>query len=175
MLECKSGKSRYTQTNRKCWPWNTEQNKVKANRVLSRKYADHRKHPFSNNPRDDLRHRHHWMIDTEIRLVMFLQSKKDNLYSHKNKTRSWLDGLTDSTDMSLSKLQEIVKQRDAWHAAVIQDFRIHPLGWNGWISLQSKGLSKAFSHTTVQKHQFFGAQLSSYSNSHIHTWPLEKP
>ena len=56
-----------------------------------------------------------------------------------------------------------------------QDFRIHPLGWNGWISLQSKGLSKAFSHTTVQKHQFFGAQLSSYSNSHIHTWPLEKP
>ena len=50
-----------------------------------------------------------------------------------------------------------------------------PLGWTGWISLQSKGLSRVFSNTTVQKHQFFGTQLSSQSNSHIHTWPLEKP
>ena len=50
-----------------------------------------------------------------------------------------------------------------------------PLGWTGWISLQSKRLSRVFSSTTVQKHQFFGAQLSSRSNSHIHTWPLEKP
>ena len=47
--------------------------------------------------------------------------------------------------------------------------------WTGWISLQSKQLSRVFSNTTVQKHQFFGAQLSSQSNSHIHTWPLEKP
>ena len=50
-----------------------------------------------------------------------------------------------------------------------------PLGWTGWISLQSKGFSRVFSSTTVQKHQFFGAQLSSQSNSHIHTWLLEKP
>ena len=50
-----------------------------------------------------------------------------------------------------------------------------PLGWTGWISLQSKGLSRVFSNTTVQKYQFFGTQLSSQSNSHIHTWPLEKP
>ena len=50
-----------------------------------------------------------------------------------------------------------------------------PLGWTGWISLQSKGLSRVFSNTTVKKHQFFHAQLSSQSNSHIHTWPLEKP
>ena len=50
-----------------------------------------------------------------------------------------------------------------------------PLGWTCWISLQSKGLSWVFSNTTVQKHQFFGAQLSSQSNSHIHTWLLEKP
>ena len=50
-----------------------------------------------------------------------------------------------------------------------------PLGWTGWISLQSKGLSRVFSNTTVQKHQLFHAQLSSQSNSHIHTWPLEKP
>ena len=48
------------------------------------------------------------------------------------------------------------------------------LGWTGWMSLKSKGLSRVFSKTTVQKHQFFGAQLSSQSNSHIHTWPLEK-
>ena len=50
-----------------------------------------------------------------------------------------------------------------------------PLGWTGWISLQSKGLSRVFSNTTVQKHQFFGAQLWLWSNSHIHTWLLEKP
>ena len=50
-----------------------------------------------------------------------------------------------------------------------------PLELTCWISLQSRGLSRVFSNTTVQKHQFFGAQLSSQSNSHIHTWPLEKP
>ena len=50
-----------------------------------------------------------------------------------------------------------------------------PLGWTGWISLQSKWLSRVFSNTTIQQHQFFGSQLSSQSNSHIHTWPLEKP
>ena len=50
-----------------------------------------------------------------------------------------------------------------------------PSEWTGWISLQSKGLSRVFSRTAVQKHQFFSAQLSSQSNSHIHTWPLEKP
>ena len=55
----------------------------------------------------------------------------------------------------------------------IQDW--FPLGWTGWISLQSKGLSRVFSNTTVQKHQFFNAQLSLWSNSHIHTWLLEKP
>ena len=50
-----------------------------------------------------------------------------------------------------------------------------PLEWTGWISLQSRGLSRVFSNTTVQKHQFFGTQLSSQSNFRIHTWPLEKP
>ena len=55
----------------------------------------------------------------------------------------------------------------------IQDWS--PLEWSGWISLQSKRLSRVFSNTTVQKHQFFGAQLSSQSNSHIHTRPLEIP
>ena len=55
----------------------------------------------------------------------------------------------------------------------IQDW--FPLGWTGWISLQSKGFSRVFSKSTVQKHQFFGTQLSLESNSHIHTWLLEKP
>ena len=48
------------------------------------------------------------------------------------------------------------------------------LGWTGWISLQSKELSRVFSNTTTKKHQFFSAQLSSQSNSHMHVWPLEK-
>ena len=51
----------------------------------------------------------------------------------------------------------------------------YPSEWTGWISLQSKGLSRIFSNTTVQKHQFFSAQPSSQSNSHIHAWPQEKP
>ena len=55
----------------------------------------------------------------------------------------------------------------------IQDW--FPLGWTGWISLLLKGLSRVSSNTTVQKHQFFGAQLSLLSNSHIHTWLPEKP
>ena len=55
----------------------------------------------------------------------------------------------------------------------IQDW--YTWGLTALISLQSKGLSRVFSNTTVQKHQFFGVQLSSQSNSHIHTWPLEKP
>ena len=50
-----------------------------------------------------------------------------------------------------------------------------PLGLTGLISLQSKGHSRVFSNTTVQKHQFFGTQPSLWSNSHIHTWLLEKP
>ena len=55
----------------------------------------------------------------------------------------------------------------------IQDWFL--LGWTGWISLQSKGLSRVFSNTTVQKHQLFSTRVSSWSNFHIHTWPLEKP
>ena len=50
-----------------------------------------------------------------------------------------------------------------------------PLGWTGWMVLQSKGLSRVFSNTTVKKHQFFNTQFSLESNSHIHMWPVEKP
>ena len=54
----------------------------------------------------------------------------------------------------------------------IQD--LFPLGWTGWISLQSKGLSRVFSNTIVQRHQFFGAKLPLWSNFNIHAWLLEK-
>ena len=50
-----------------------------------------------------------------------------------------------------------------------------PLGWTGWLSLQSKGLSRVFFNTMIHKHKFFGAQLSLYSNFHIYTWLLKKP
>ena len=63
-------------------------------------------------------------------------------------------------------------------SASVLPMNIHdwfPLGLTGWISMQSKGLSRVFPNTTVQKHQFFGAQLSLWFNSHIHTWLLEKP
>ena len=63
-------------------------------------------------------------------------------------------------------------------ASAVLTMNIHdwfPLELTGWVSMQSKVFSRVFSNTTVQKHQFFGAQLSSQSNTHIHTWPLEKP
>ena len=59
------------------------------------------------------------------------------------------------------------------HPMNIQDW--FAWGWTGWISLQSKGFTRVFSNTTVQKHQFFGTQLSLQSSSHIHTWLLKKP
>ena len=55
----------------------------------------------------------------------------------------------------------------------VQDW--FPSEWTGWITLLSKGLSRVFSNSTVQKHQFFSTQLSLWSSSHIHTWLLEKP
>ena len=77
---------------------------------------------------------------------------------------------------SLSQHQGLFKWVSSSHHVVtmnIQDWS--PLRWTGWISLQSKGLPRIFANTTVQKHQFFGAQVSSESNSHIHAWPREKP
>ena len=76
-----------------------------------------------------------------------------------------------SSSHQVAKVLEFQLQQQSFQWIFRTDF----LGWTGWISLQSKGLSRVFSDTTVQKHQFFGTQLSSRSDSHIHTWPLEKP
>ena len=76
----------------------------------------------------------------------------------------------------VSSSHQVAKVLESFNISLpmnIQDWS--PLGWTGWISLQSKGFSELFSNTTVQKHPFFGTQLSLYSNSHTHTWLLEKP
>ena len=65
--------------------------------------------------------------------------------------------------------------RIRWPKYCSFSFSIIPLGWTSWISLQSRGLSRVFSNTTVQKHQFFGTQPFLWFTSHIHTWLLEKP
>ena len=78
----------------------------------------------------------------------------------------------------VSSLHQVDKVLEFQLSATVLPMNIQdwfPLGWTGWISLQSKGVSKAFSKTTVQKHQFFGSQLSVLSSSHIHIWLLEKP
>ena len=86
-----------------------------------------------------------------------------NLSQHQGKSRLFTwdgQGVRDSASASVLPM-------------IIQDW--FPLGLTDWISLQSKGPSRNFSHTTVQKHQFFEAQTSLWSNSHIHIWLSEKP
>ena len=92
---------------------------------------------------------------------------------------SWLQSLPASESFPVSQLFAWGGQSIGVSASAsvfpVNTQDCSPLGWTGWISLQSKGLSRVFSNTTVQKHQFFSTQLSSQSNSQIHTWPLEKP
>ena len=76
-----------------------------------------------------------------------------------------------SSSHQVAKVLEFQLQSFQW--IFRNDFKSS--GWTGWISLQSKGLARVFSSTTVQKHQLFGTQLSLYSDSHIHTRLLEKP
>ena len=88
-----------------------------------------------------------------------------NLSQHQGLSQ-WVSSLHQAAKVLEFQLQQVFPVN-------IQDW--FPLEWTGWISLQSKGLSRVFSNTTVQKNQFFGTQLSLESNSHIHTWLLEKP
>ena len=90
-----------------------------------------------------------------------------NLSQHQGLFQ-WLSSLH-----QVAKVLEFQLQHQSVLPMNIQDW--FPLGWTDWMSLQSKRFSRVFSNTTVQKHQYFGAQLSSQSNSHIHTWLLEKP
>ena len=76
----------------------------------------------------------------------------------------------------VSSLHQVVKVLEFSASALVPSMNIQdwfPLGWTGWISLQSKGLSRVFPNTTVQKQQFFGAQLPLWSNSYIHMWLLQ--
>ena len=78
----------------------------------------------------------------------------------------WVNSARDGQSIGVSALPSVLPiNTQDWSS----------LEQTSWISLQTKGLSRVFSNTTVQKHQFFGAQPSSQSNSHIHTWPQEKP
>ena len=102
----------------------------------------------------------HWVSDViQPSHPLSSPSPAPNPFQHQSLFQ-WVNSLH-----QVAKVLEFQLQHQDWF----------PLGWMGWISLQSKGLSRVFSNTTVQKHQFFGTQLSSQSNSQIHTWPLEKP
>ena len=89
-LECKSRKSRDTWNNRQVWPWSTKLSRTKANSSVKRTHWSWPT-PFSNNPRDDFKHRHDRMINIEIILIIFFAVKDGEVYSqNKNQTWSWL-------------------------------------------------------------------------------------
>ena len=89
-----------------------------------------------------------------------------NLSQHQGLFQ-WVSSVSGGQSIGVSTSTSVLQHQNT------QDWS--PLEWTGWISLQSMGLSRVFSNTTVQNHQFSGAQLSSWSNSHIHTWLLEIP
>ena len=104
----------------------------------------------------------HWICDT-IHSSCLLSSPSPPLnLSQHHSLFQWI-----SSSHQVTKVLELQLQH--------QSFQWFHLGLTGLISLLSKGLSRVFSITTVQKHQFFSTQTSLWSNSHIHTWLLEKP
>ena len=114
-----------------------------------------------------LRKEEHWRIDAfELwcwrRLLRVPWTARKSTVIHKR----------NQFQNQVAKVLELQLQHLSFQWIFWNDFS---LGLTGWISLQSKGLSRAFSNTTVQKHQFFGPQLSLWSNSYRHTWLLEKP
>ena len=88
-----------------------------------------------------------------------------NLFQHQSLFQ-WVNSAWGGQNTGVSALASFLPKKSQGWA---------PSEWTGWISLQTNGLSRVFSNAIVQKHQFFGAQPSSQSNSHIHTWPQEKP
>ena len=109
----------------------------------------------------------HWVSDV-IQPSHPLSSPSSSTFSHAQYQGlfQWVSFSSGGQSVGVSASESVLPKN-------VQNW--FPLGWTGWISLLSKGLSRVFSNTTVQKHQFFGTQLSSQSNSHIHTWPQEKP
>ena len=199
-----SRKSRDTWCNRQIWPWSTEWSRAKANRVLPRELTGHSKHPLPTTQEKTLHmdiqfssvtqscrlfatpwiaaHQASLSITNSQSSLKLTSIKSVMPSSHLSLCRPLLllpQFLPASETFPMSQLftwggqstgvsalaSVLPKKSQGWA----------PSEWTGWISLQSKGLSRVFSNTTVQKHQFFGAQPSSQSNSHIHTWPLEKP
>ena len=136
-----------------------------------------------------------WQIDEETVSNFILGGSKitsDSDCSHEIKRRlllgrqvmTNLDSILKSRDTTFPSNVRLVEAMvfpvvmygcESWTVKKAECQRIDAFELWCWISLQSKGLSRVFSNTTVQKHQFFGAQLSSQSNSHIHTRPQEKP
>ena len=101
-------------------------------------------------------------------LILSSPSPVFNLSQHQGLFQ-WVSSL-----YQVAKVLEFQYQSFQWIFSLSSEYWF-PLGLTGFISLLSKGLSRVFSNTTVPKHQFFGTLLSLWSNSHIHTWLLEKP
>ena len=90
-LECRSRKSRDTRSKRQIWPWSIEWSRAKVNRVFPRESTGHIQHTLPKKTREDSTYRHHQMVNTEIRLIIFFAAKNGKLYTvSKNKTGSWL-------------------------------------------------------------------------------------
>ena len=177
-LECKNRKSRNTWSNRQIWPWSTEWSRAKTNRILPRERTGHSKHPLPTTQEKTLHMditrwsttNSHWLLSRWCHPTI-----SSSVIPFSSRLQSFpVSGSFQMSQLFVSGGQSTeVSASEFVLPMSIQDW--FPLGWTGWISLQSKRFSRVFSNTTVQKHQFFGSQPSLWSSSHIHTWLLEKP